>query len=295
MRPLSAIACLALLAGCAASAAGPLPRAKPVFRSAESQRLAEHYASIELNFRKAGLFRKDYEPADAPFDANALARHFAHVAQHSETHKHDKTVLVAGSSIPLLRWEEPLRIYASGLKVADAEHVQTLAGRITRLTGLDMAAATTPAESNVQILVLNEESRASLYADFTKHGGGPKLALTREWPKLDDYPCIAQIFRKPESHTLEFALILIKDELSHDYRKACLTEEFVQSLGLFNDGPEIRPSIFNDDAEFIELTRHDEYLLQILYDRRLTPGMLRDEAEPIVREIAAELMADAET
>jgi len=88
-------------------------------------------------------------------------------------------------------------------------------------------------------------------------------------------------------------MILVKAELTGDFRKSCLTEEFIQALGLFNDGPEVRPSIFNDDAEFIELTRHDEYLLQILYDKRLRPGMLQGEAEPIVKTIAAELLADA--
>ncbi|WP_372802367.1 DUF2927 domain-containing protein, partial [Paracoccus seriniphilus] len=46
----------------------------------------------------------------------------------------------------------------------------------------------------------------------------------------------------------------------------------------------------NDDEEFALLTRHDELLLQILYDPRLRPGMTAAEATPIVRSIATELL-----
>jgi hypothetical protein len=67
-------------------------------------------------------------------------------------------------------------------------------------------------------------------------------------------------------------------------------EEIAQGLGLPNDSPAARPSIFNDDEEFALLTRHDELLLRILYDRRLRPGMLPDDARPIVTEIAEELI-----
>jgi hypothetical protein len=71
---------------------------------------------------------------------------------------------------------------------------------------------------------------------------------------------------------------------------SCLHEEMAQALGLPNDSPTARPSIFNDDEEFALLTRHDELLLRILYDRRLQPGMTKKQAVPIVRQIAAELL-----
>ena len=56
------------------------------------------------------------------------------------------------------------------------------------------------------------------------------------------------------------------------------------------DSPAARPSIFNDDEEFGLLTTHDELLLQMLYDPRLTPGMTAAEAAPIARVIAREYM-----
>ena len=62
-------------------------------------------------------------------------------------------------------------------------------------------------------------------------------------------------------------------------------EELAQGLGLANDSPAARPSIFNDDDEFALLTRHDEILLELLYDPALKPGMTPDEARPILRRL----------
>ena len=70
----------------------------------------------------------------------------------------------------------------------------------------------------------------------------------------------------------------------------CLHEEIAQGLGLVNDSPKARPSIFNDNEEFALLTPQDEMMLRILYDRRLHPGMSMAEARPIVETIAAELL-----
>ncbi len=64
-------------------------------------------------------------------------------------------------------------------------------------------------------------------------------------------------------------------------------------MGLANDSPSARPSIFNDDEEFSLLTAHDEYLLRILYNPRLEVGMDEAKAAPIVREIAENLMGNS--
>ncbi len=76
-------------------------------------------------------------------------------------------------------------------------------------------------------------------------------------------------------------------------REACYHEEIIQALGLHNDHPLVRPSIFNDDDEFALLTEHDERLLQMLFDPRLAPGMPAEEAMPIARQIAGEIMDGA--
>ena len=259
----------------------------------EGPRLARLYAAIERVYRSESKFRTDYDPSDAPYDAQTLTKNFAFVAQQSEPQTIDGAVVIEGDSIPLTRWDEPLRIWTTGETAADFAHLSALTQRVTRLTRLPIERAADAQDANVYLLIADAEERRDLIQLLKSLGRGNDAPLVNAWPDRPEFPCIARVFVDPKKNTLEWAMILVKAELSGDFRRSCLTEEFIQALGLFNDGPEIRPSIFNDDAEFIELTRHDEYLLQILYDKRLRPGMSRGEAEPIVQTIAAELLADA--
>ena len=89
------------------------------------------------------------------------------------------------------------------------------------------------------------------------------------------------------------AVAVIRGEHPDLMRLSCVHEELAQGLGLANDSPRARPSVFNDDEEFALLTRMDEMFLRILYDHRLRPGMTEAEARPIVEVIAAELMGGA--
>ena len=87
--------------------------------------------------------------------------------------------------------------------------------------------------------------------------------------------------------TYETALVLVKAEQGPRMRESCIHEEMAQAMGLANDYRNACPSIFNDDDEFGLLTTHDENLLRMLYDPRLTPGMSRAEALPFLPTIAA--------
>ena len=289
MRSLCALAIAFAISGCATP-----QRANFSERGLlEGPRLANLYAAIERAYRSDAKFRTDYDPADAPYDARTLTKNFAYVAQRSETQTIDGAVIIEGDSIPLTRWETPLRIWTTGDTAEDSAHIAALMQRVARLTQLSVERADDAQEANIYLLIADAEERRDLISLLKSLGRESDTPLVSAWPNRPEFPCIARVFVDPTRNTLQWAMILVKAELQGEFRKSCLTEELIQSLGLFNDGPEIRPSIFNDDAEFIELTRHDEYLLQILYDKRLRPGMLRDEAEPIVQTIAAELLADA--
>ena len=279
---------------CAAALALSACAAKPQ-PTLEGGRLALLYATLEERYLEDQKFRTDYDPADAPYDSDTLTRDFVTVAQRSETQTDRTSVLIEGKSIPLSRWAKPIRLWAVGANVQDREHLADLQERLSRLIGLPMADARTAEDANIYMLIAGPRERRAMVETLSDLGREDDAPMMTAWPKLAEYPCIARVFVDPETNAVEWAMIFVKAELSGAFRRSCLTEELVQSLGLFNDGDDVRPSIFNDDAEFIELTRHDEYLLQILYDPRLKPGMTREVAEPIARRIAEELLADRET
>lgn len=56
-----------------------------------------------------------------------------------------------------------------------------------------------------------------------------------------------------------------------------------------NDSFTVKPSIFNDDDEYQDLTWQDALFLRVLYDRRVRPGMTRAELEPLAKRIVDEL------
>ena len=85
------------------------------------------------------------------------------------------------------------------------------------------------------------------------------------------------------------AIAVIRAENPGLLRLSCVHEELAQGLGLANDYPAARPSIFNDDDEFALLTEQDELMLKMLYDPRLRPGMTAKEVNPRTRIIAREL------
>ena len=60
------------------------------------------------------------------------------------------------------------------------------------------------------------------------------------------------------------AVAVIRAELPDRMRLSCIHEELAQGMGLANDSPDARPSIFNDDEEFAYLTTHDERMLRML-------------------------------
>jgi hypothetical protein len=51
------------------------------------------------------------------------------------------------------------------------------------------------------------------------------------------------------------AVAVVRAEHPDLLRQSCIHEEIAQGLGLPNDSPAARPSIFNDDEEFALLTR----------------------------------------
>ncbi len=82
-------------------------------------------------------------------------------------------------------------------------------------------------------------------------------------------------------------IFLVADEgflgLSH-----CMVEEIAQSLGPANDSTNLPDSIFNDESTLNVFGVFDWFILNMLYDARILPGM--DEAE--VRVILPEVIAD---
>jgi len=252
--------------------------------------LADLYGRAEILYRSEARFRTDYDPVDAPVDAGVLERNFLSLAFNSEPQVIDERVIVEGEAVELLRWPGDITYATMGMAAPDIAHLDALGVRIGSVIGRSVVPVDDLVGADIKVWILGEEERAIVRATMVRRFGSSIGAFVTAWSERPELPCIGMISTDPVDSSLSVGLIFVKAELSGDFRRACLTEEFAQVFGLINDDPVARPSIFNDDQEFIELTRHDEYLLRMLYDPRLRAGMTEAEARPVVRRIVQEMV-----
>ena len=301
------------LAACVTSAPAPVPAAapaavpvrtapgtspKPEGRTTLDPKLVGFYARQEERLLSQGLLRLDGGGPDTPFDADRLARAFVAVALYDEYAQGPGGRLVQGArQSRLRRWDRPVRIgltFGGGVPVEvrrrDRGALADYARRLSRVTGHPIE-LTDAAQANFHVLVLGEEERRAagpLIRDLVPRVSSGSVIAATDLPT--DIYCLALAFSEPDSFTYTSALAVVRAEHPDLTRLSCYHEEIAQGLGLANDSPAARPSIFNDDEEFALLTSHDELLLRMLYDRRLRPGMMPAEAAPIARRIAGELL-----
>ena len=65
----------------------------------------------------------------------------------------------------------------------------------------------------------------------------------------------------------------------------CAYEELLQALGAINDDRSVPWTMFNDDVQMGFFDIYDQYLLNILSDRRVRPGMTKEEVNGLLPEV----------
>ncbi len=265
--------------------------AKPV--SQKSAALRGYFNQVEQAQLGQGLMRRDGGGEDTPFTAAMLARNFERIAFYNEynaqfTGKGEKTLM--------RRWERPVRmeiVFGDGVPPSEREEdgaaVRAYAGRLAGITGHSIKVG--GGAPNFMVIIANEDDREEALMQAAARVPGVTQASLAALQDLrrDTYCIVAAYAGGPDPSTYTAAVAVIRAENPSLMRLACIHEELAQGLGLANDSPAARPSIFNDDDEFALLTRHDEMLLKMLYDPRLHAGISAEEAAPTIREIASEL------
>jgi len=291
-----ALAAVVLLGACdiAPTTTRPSTDAESTARSGESLRLEKYYASVQQRLVSQGLLRTDGGGADTPFGQAALVENFERIALYDEYAIVNGRFVAQQTPSRLRRWDRPIRIglvfgaYVSDAqRAADRAEVVAYAKRLSRLTGVPISVSNNNA--NFHILFLHRDDTRTV---------GPQLQT--QVPQINQVVmdeiansprnnfCVAYAFSDPKNDSAySSAIILIKAEHQPLMRRSCIHEEMAQAMGLANDSPKARPSIFNDDEEFALLTHHDEVLLKMLYDTRLRIGMTPAEARPILPRVAA--------
>lgn len=275
------------------------PPAPQLVTSQASLALASYYKRLENDALVRGLLRTDGGGVDTPFTDRMLTDNFMAIALRTEFEVSGGAVRQTSAAAPLQRWSAPVDISVTyGNSVTDAQRaligreVLSYTKRLTRASGHPVR--TTSGGGNFQVFVLSEDERpgfAERLPQILPGAGSAWQSTIRNLPRND--LCLVVTFGRANTYTR--AIAVIRQELPDLLLRSCLHEEIAQGLGLGNDSPRARPSIFNDDEEFALLTTHDEALLRILYDPRLRRGMTERTARPIVAQIATEVVGQTTT
>jgi hypothetical protein len=101
--------------------------------------------------------------------------------------------------------------------------------------------------------------------------------------------CIVRVLSR-RSGILGSDAVLVANQGKNLFQR-CMVEEILQGLGPVNDDDSLTYSVFNDRSRFDYFTRFDRLILNMLYNKRVKPGMTRRQVEPITKQILRDAKA----
>jgi len=277
--------------------AAPVVAPPSVEPSEASLAFARYYSGVQQRLLTQGLLRTDGGGPDTPIIARNLVANFERIALYDEYTLSGGRFVAQQTPAALRRWDRPIRIQAhfgtsvpSDVRDEDRTELARYAERLARVTGHPIRAV--GSGGNFHVLYLNRDEQLAAAPLLRRIMPGIGEDTVREITSLPrfNFCSVYSISEASEPHVYVAAIAFIRTEHPDLLRRSCVHEEVAQGLGLPNDSPTARPSIFNDDEEFALLTTHDEMLLSMLYDSRLRPGMTPDEARPILQQLAQGLV-----
>ncbi len=256
----------------------------------------QHYARVQTMLLAQGLLRTDGGGPDTPFTDRMLAENFIRVALYDEYTRTSGGPVQRTTASRIRKWDVPVRLgLRFGVSVppdrraADTARIASFLARLSRLTGHAIGLSDT--NPNFLVYIVSEDERQALGPQIRASLPGLSPSEVGAITQMDRSTyCLVYAMSDGASSSYTRAFAVIRAEHPDLLRLSCMHEEIAQGLGLANDSPSARPSIFNDDEEFALLTRQDELMLKILYNPALTPGMTEDQARPIIATLAARLI-----
>jgi Protein of unknown function (DUF2927) len=180
------------------------------------------------------------------------------------------------------KFDEPVRIFvdSKGLPDRRSEIAAVVADIRSRVNHLDVAVTDDREAANFVVRLVAERDLShtirSLYgserAKLIQHSLHPE--------------CLSGI-GKDKLYRIRRAEVILPVDAGEFTFYDCAYEELLQALGAINDDPSVPWTMFNDDVQMGFFDVYDQYLLNVLYDPRIRPGMTKEEVEGLLPEVLA--------
>jgi hypothetical protein len=187
---------------------------------------------------------------------------------------------IAGGNDRIRKFEAPVRVFVVNRVQADRRDMiaKVVADIAEHVDQLDIAMTTDRRAANMIVtLVRHRDLKSTIRAFY-----GPERA--RQIEQQLNPECLSG-FAEDRQHRIQRAEVILAADGSDFRFYDCAYEELLQSLGPINDDRSVPWTMFNDDVQMGFFDLYDQYLLNILYDTRIRPGMTRDEVKAELPEL----------
>jgi hypothetical protein len=180
------------------------------------------------------------------------------------------------------KFDEPVRIFVVSKAAPDRRpEIAAIVDDIrARVNHLDVAIANDRQTANFTVMLVAERDVTST---IRSRYGSDKA--TRIQQSLNPQ-CLSGI-GKDRRYRIRRAEVILPVDAGEFTFYDCAYEELLQALGAINDDPSVPWTMFNDDVQMGFFDVYDQYLLNILYDPRIRPGMTKEEVNGLLPEVLA--------
>jgi len=178
------------------------------------------------------------------------------------------------------KFDEPIRMFVINRGAPDrsADLAAVVADIRAHVAHLDLALTDDRKAANFVVTLVREHDLAKTIRSYYGADRAKQIqhALAPE--------CLSGIGKDRNYHIRRAEVILPVDAGDFTFFD-CAYEELLQGLGLINDDASVPWTMFNDNVQMGFFDRYDQYLVNILYDPRIEPGMTKDAVDKVLPDV----------
>jgi hypothetical protein len=193
---------------------------------------------------------------------------------------------VAGRSDRIRKYDGPVRVFVESRAKPDrsAQVAAVITDIRAHVQHLDIVMTQERKDANVIVTLVRDRDLARTIAKLY----GRERARRIQRALLPQ--CLSG-FRKDDTFRITQSSVLLVVDAGDFIFYDCAYEELLQALGPVNDTESVPWTMFNDKVQMGFFDVYDQYLLNILYDPRVRPGMSAEEVAALLPQVMPDVRA----
>jgi hypothetical protein len=178
------------------------------------------------------------------------------------------------------KYDGPVRIHVDSRAKPDRRRQvnDVVADIRARIEHIDIAVTDDRRAANVAVTLVRDRDLQPTIRAFYGRDRARQIQRSLE-------PQCLSGFRKDEQYRIVHSDVILVVDAGDFIFYDCAYEELLQALGPINDDSSVPWTMFNDDVQMGFFGVYDQYLLNILYDPRIRPGMTREEVGALLPQV----------